>query len=62
LSAALASAFVASIIEANGGAAFFESILASQHLCLFTKMLSKNAAPPCRSCYCYDLIRVLSPF
>jgi hypothetical protein len=30
----------------NGGAAFFESILASQHLCLFTKMLPKNAAPP----------------
>jgi hypothetical protein len=34
------------MIEANGGAAFFESILASQHLCLFAKMLSKNAAPP----------------
>ena len=46
LSAALASAFVASMIEAtNGGAAFFESILANKHKCWLAKMLPKNAAP-----------------
>jgi hypothetical protein len=41
------AATVASIIEAtNGGAAFFESILANKHKCWLAKMLSKNAAPP----------------